>query len=227
MRSSACLVLWLCAVVTCICNTTPAEAASSHKTAISHHRPRSTLLALVRAATALHHHKPPPLDHRYLDTLPEETLAAYPALYRRHHAATHDNSGVPAQQTSYHSYSLHRDDQEEQDEEAAQQEQQDRLDEEVAAVEAAAADIAEPGLLEDRRVLWSKRGGGSGRGSVSSSSSEIGSVSSNSEGGGSGGGARLPGEEVANSVQQVEASLATNFLRHARSGGRPYDVPQI
>ena len=34
-------------------------------------------------------------------------------------------------------------------------------------------------------------------------------------------------EELSTGLQQVGASLATNFLRHARSGTRPYDVPKI
>lgn len=37
----------------------------------------------------------------------------------------------------------------------------------------------------------------------------------------------IKGEELLNSLTPVGASLATNFLRHARSSARPYDVPQI
>lgn len=37
----------------------------------------------------------------------------------------------------------------------------------------------------------------------------------------------INGEELLDSIPQVGASLATNFLRHSRSSARPYDVPQI
>ncbi|XP_071531804.1 uncharacterized protein [Panulirus ornatus] len=62
--------------------------------------------------------------------------------------------------------------------------------------------------VEERRRAWSKRG--------QASDAPV-----------SGGAADGQEEAMAAGLQKVGASMATNFLRHARSGPRPYDVPRI
>ncbi|XP_042218378.1 uncharacterized protein LOC121863709 [Homarus americanus] len=184
MQSSG-LVLWLVAVA-CACEPCLASTSGS-----SHQRPQNTLLALVRAATALHPH-PPAAHPPQISTLPASALLDYPHLYRRHHVAPNVPPG-PLLSMSHHHY-----DQADQQQHQQQSEpgDDDLLQEEPQDEE------------EERRPAWSKRG----------------QVSDAPVSGGAGEGQE---EAVAAGLQQVGASLTTNFLRHSRSGPRPYDVPRI
>ncbi|XP_045124380.1 uncharacterized protein LOC123512198 [Portunus trituberculatus] len=62
--------------------------------------------------------------------------------------------------------------------------------------------------VEEGRRAWSKRG-------LPSDAPVSGGASEGQE------------EAVANGLQQVGASIASSYLRHARSSPRPYDVPRI
>nr|XP_045586466.1 putative uncharacterized protein DDB_G0291608 [Procambarus clarkii] len=190
MQSSG-LVLWLVALA-CACD--PCLASSS---GTGHQRPRNTLLALVRAATALHHH-PPAAHPPQIPALPANALLEYPHLYRRHHVAPNVPPGpiLPAGHRHY---------------EQAEQQPPADADEELLQEEQQQEE------QQERRRAWGKRGGQQQQESDAPVS------------GGAGEGQQEQEEEaaVAAGLQQVGASIATNFLRHARSGPRPYDVPRI
>ncbi|XP_047477752.1 uncharacterized protein LOC125031192 [Penaeus chinensis] len=194
MQSSG-LVLWLVAVA-CACE--PCQASSSGS---SHQRPRNPLLAVVRAAKALHHHppaaQPPP---SLLPLLPSSALLEYPHLSRRHHAGPDLPQGAlfPAQHRRRSPAGLQH----------LQRQQSAGGDDLQPPLEVQDLPDDERGEAEERRRTWSKRG----------------QLSDAPVSGGAGDG---QDEAVAAGLQQVGASIATNFLRHARSGPRPYDVPRI
>ncbi|ROT74597.1 hypothetical protein C7M84_006932 [Penaeus vannamei] len=194
MQSSG-LVLWLVAVA-CACE--PCQASSSGS---SHQRPRNPLLAVVRAAKALHHHppaaQPPP---SLLPLLPSSALLEYPHLSRRHHAGPDLPQGAlfPAQHRRRSPAGLQH----------LQRQQSAGGDDLQPPLEVQDLPDDERGEAEERRRTWSKRG----------------QLSDAPVSGGAGDGQE---EAVAAGLQQVGASIATNFLRHARSGPRPYDVPRI